>query len=334
MRPALAFAFVGLLVSCQTPVAPVVTSPPPAATSPARPLTSTPAPTLTGWGEREPLPTPRSEVAAVAFANATIYVVGGFGGGRVVERYVVLSRAWDRQPDMPVALDHPMAAAVVGGSRQGIFVMGGNADGRSSARVFRLGIGAPAWQEVAPMPFPRAAGAAVAIGRTIYVVGGAVDGRTLSNSLYLYDVEADKWSVGPDIPTPRDHLAAVALGSVVCAVGGRRLDMSRNLGALECYDPSTNAWRRHADMPTPRGGLGAAAVGNKIVAVGGEQPSGTFKEVEVYDAATNSWSRGQELPHPRHGLGVVAIDRVIYAIAGGPTPGGSQTGIVEYWNLP
>lgn len=110
--------------------------------------------------------------------------------------------------------------------------------------------------------------------------------------------------------------------------------MSRNVAALECYDPATNTWDKRAEMPTARGGLGAAAVGNKIVAVGGERPEGTFKDVEVYDATSNTWSRGQDLPHPRHGLGVVAIGRVIYAIAGGPTPGGSQTGIVEYWTLP
>lgn len=281
------------------------------------------------------MPTARSEVAVAAFASASIYVIGGFGGFRTVERYVVLRREWDRQPDLPIPVDHAMAVAVIGGAKQGIFSIGGYSEGGTTSRVFRLGLGAPSWEEMAPMPAPRAAGAAVAIGRMIYVVGGTREPTALHNSIYIYDVEANKWSLGADIPTPRDHLAAVALGSVVCAVGGRTVSMTRNLAALECYDPATNRWDKRANMPTARGGLGAAAVGNKIVAVGGEKTGGTFREVEIFDAATNTWSRGQDLVHPRHGLGVVATDRVIYAIAGATSAGGgTETGIVEYWNLP
>lgn len=267
------------------------------------------------------------------FAN-TILVIGGFGGPRIVERYIPISRAWKSEPDLPIGVDHPMAAAVLGGARFGVYVFGGYSDGRATARSFYLAPSGDKWEEIAPMPAPRAAGAAVAIGRKIYIVGGAASGNTLHNSVYAYDLETNTWSIGADIPTPRDHLAAVALFDRVCAVGGRTLSMSRNIAALECYDPATNTWDKRANMPTPRGGIGAAAVGNKIVVAGGERPEGTFKEVEVYDATTNTWSRGQDLPRPRHGLGVVAIGRVIYAIAGGPTPGGSQTGIVEYWNLP
>jgi non-specific serine/threonine protein kinase len=301
-----------------------------------RPTTPSPTPTLTGWGElRARLPTPRSEVAAVNYANV-IFVIGGFGGPKVVERYAPAAGTWIRDPDLPIGVDHAMAAGVLGGRRPGIFVIGGYENGVATDRLFYYLPVAQGgkWEELAPMPQPRAAGAAVAIGRKIYVVGGARDARTLHNSIYIYDVETDRWSVGPDMPTPRDHLAAAAVGSVVCAVGGRTLSMSRNLGALECYDPALDRWRKYSDMPTPRGGLGAAAVGNKLVVVGGERPEGTFKEVEIFDFTTGAWSRGQDLPHPRHGLGVVAIDRVIYAIAGGPTPGGSQTGIVEFWNLP
>jgi hypothetical protein len=339
MRAMTAVALVGLLVSCQTTTAPPVPTPSVATTgSPTvRPATPTPQPTLTGWGElRPPLPTPRSELAAVNYANV-IFTFGGFGGPKVVERYPPAAGGWIRDPDLPIDVDHPMAAGVLGGRRPGVFVMGGYVNGVATDRLFYYLPVAQGgkWEELAPMPFPRAAGAAVAIGRTIYVIGGALNATTLSNSLYIYDVETDKWSVGPDIPTPRDHLAAVAVGSVVCAVGGRTLSMSRNLGALECYDPALRQWRKYADMPTPRGGLGAAAVGNKLVAVGGERPEGTFREVEIFDFATGAWSRGQDLVYPRHGLGVVAVDRVIYAIGGATRPGGgSETGIVEYWNLP
>jgi len=342
MRVAAVIASVGLLVSCQaatpspTPVG-ASPSPAPSASQTERAATAPPKPTLTGWGEVRPaMPTARSELAAVNYAKV-LFVIGGSGGPKVVERFPPAVGAWLRDPDLPIAVDHPMAAGVLGGRRPGVFVMGGYVNGVATDRLFyyRPVAEGGKWEELAPMPFPRAAGGAVAIGRRIYVVGGAVNATTLSNSLYVYDVETDKWSVGPDIPTPRDHLAVAAVGSVVCAVGGRRLSMSRNLGALECYDPGTNQWRKYSDMPTPRGGLGAAAVGNKLVAVGGERPEGTFREVEIFDFASGAWTRGQDLVHPRHGLGVVAVDRVIYAIGGATRPGGgSETGTVEYWNLP
>lgn len=337
MRVIATLTFVGLLVSCQAtntavPSAPASGASEIASTRPGSP-TIPPTPTLTGWGELSPLPTPRSEVAATLFAN-TIFVIGGIGGPRVVERYIAISEAWKREPDLPIGLDHAMAAAIQGGGGFGIYVFGGNAEGVPSARSFYLASGAAKWEEIAPMPAPRAAGAAVAIGRRIYVVGGSLAATALHNSTYAFDLDTKQWQILADIPTPRDHLAAVALGDRVCAVGGRVLSLSRNLPALECFDPATNKWDKRASMPTPRGGIGAAAVGDRIVVVGGERPEGTFKEVEVYDSKTNSWSRGQDLPHPRHGLGVVAIGRVVYAIGGGPTPGSSQTAVVEFWNLP
>ena len=347
MRSVARLAIATLLVACQGTVpatstpAPSAAASPPAASSTAAPTASAlarsptpqPTPTLTGWGELEPLPTPRSEVAATVFAN-TIFVIGGIGGPQVVERYIPISRAWKREPDLPVGVDHAMAASVPAGSQFGVYVFGGNSQGNATNRAFYLAPGADRWEEIAPMPAARAAGAAVAIGRKIYIVGGAASGTILHNSVYAYDVETNVWAIGADIPTPRDHLAAVPLFDRVCAVGGRVLDMSKNVSALECFDPVANRWDKRANMPTPRGGVGAAAVGEKIVVVGGERPEGTFAEVEVWDSRSNTWSRGQILARPRHGLGVVAIGRVIYAIGGGPTPGGSQTGVVEYWNLP
>jgi hypothetical protein len=333
MRTLSVLAFVGLLVACQTatelPASLATASPPQAVRIP------TPHPTLTGWGELRPaMPTARSEVASVVFAG-TVFVIGGLGAGTAVERYVPISAAWRREPDLPIAVDHAMAAAVPAGEGFGIYVFGGAVNGQASSRSFHLPAGADSWQEIARMPAPRMAGAAVTIGRRIYVVGGAASASALHKSIYAYDIDRKEWRIGPDMPTARDHLAAVAVRGKVCAVGGRMLSMSRNLGAVECFDPATDKWEAHAEMPTPRGGLGAAAIGDKIVAVGGERPEGTFADVEVLDLATGTWSRGQNLVHPRHGLGVVAIDRVIYAIGGGTRPGGgSETGIVEYWNLP
>jgi len=289
------------------------------------------------WRRIADIPTPRSEVAAAVYQQDKVYVIGGFGGADRVERYDAATGRWDRLADLPHGVDHAMSAAVFGiqtSGDEGVYVFGGYA-GAATARSFRLDVTTGRWSEIAPMPSPRAAGAAVAINTRLYIVGGA-DGSRLISPTYVYDVTTRDWRTLAPIPTPRDHLAAVELNGRVCAVGGRRLSLAANLGSLECYLPETDRWEQLADAPTPRGGVGAAAWDGRIYLVGGEQSTGTFKEVEIYDERTGSWSRGPDLPTPRHGLGVAAVGGTsgvprgsILVLAGGPTPGGSQTAVCE-----
>jgi N-acetylneuraminic acid mutarotase len=279
------------------------------------------------WQRLADIPTPRSEVGAAAIDN-TVVVIGGFGGSSVVERYDPSARSWRREPDLPVAVDHPMAAAIAAGPRAGVYVTGGYSNGPPIARTFYLARNATAWREVAPMPEPRGAAAIVAIGERLYVVGGA-NALGLAVTTLEYDAAADRWSSKAVIPTRRDHLAAAVLDGRACAVGGRELSAARNLPAFECYDPQRDAWERMPAAPTARGGVGAAVVGTRLLFIGGERPEGTFKEVEIFDSATRAWTKGPDLPTPRHGIGVVAVGDTVYVMSGGPTPGGSQTPVCE-----
>lgn len=299
--------------------------------SPSPVVSSAPAgSSALAWRRIPDIPTGRSEVAATVFRNE-VYVVGGFGGARVVE--IFDGQRWRRGPDLPLGVDHPMAAAVdeASGAGAGVYVLGGNA-GAPTARSFRLAPGAMAWNEIAAMPGPRSQAAAVAQGRFIYVVGG-YDGQRLVAPTYAYESDADRWRQVAPIPTTRDHLAAASLAGRVCAIGGRKLSLTTNVATLECYDPGGDRWEKAPDAPTARGGVGAAAVGNRLVFVGGEQPSGTYKEVEIFDGETGRWSRLPDLPNPRHGIGVVAVGRTVYVMTGGPTPGGSQTPVSEAIDL-
>jgi N-acetylneuraminic acid mutarotase len=282
------------------------------------------------WRRIADIPTPRSEVAATVFRGG-IFIIGGFGGGRVVERYDASLDRWSRLVDLPIDVDHAMAASIDEGQGSGVYVFGGNAPS-PTARAFRLGPGDDSWREIARMPGPRSQAAAVALAGSIYVFGG-YDGQRLVAPTYAYDIARDAWREVAVIPTPRDHLAGAALLARACAVGGRRLSLTTNLPSLECYDPARDVWEKLPDAPTPRGGVGAAAVGDRLVFVGGEQTSGTYREVEIYDARTQRWSRVTDLPTPRHGTGVVAIASTVYVMSGGPTPGGSQTPVCEALTL-
>jgi N-acetylneuraminic acid mutarotase len=270
------------------------------------------------WRRIPDIPTGRSEVAATAFRDQ-VYVIGGFGGARVVE--IFDGQRWRRGPEVDDAA----------GSGAGVYVFGGNA-GAPTARSFRLAPDATAWREIAAMPGPRSQAAAVARGSSVYIVGG-YDGQRLVAPTYAYDANADTWRQAAPIPTTRDHLAAAMLAGRICAIGGRKLSLTSNLATFECYDPGADRWEAMPDAPTARGGVGADVVGSRLVFVGGEQPSGTYREVEMFDSATRSWSRLPDLPNPRHGIGVVAVGRTVYVMTGGPTPGGSQTPVSEAIDL-
>jgi non-specific serine/threonine protein kinase len=274
------------------------------------------------------IPTPRSEVGAVA-SRGGIYVVGGFGGPDVVERYDPVAARWERITTLPLGVDHAMVAETVSRS---LFVMGGNVNNRPTDRAFRYDFILDRWTELPRMPGPRSQGAAVARGGDVYVVGGWDGGRLVAPTYILH--EGGTWTMGAPIPTPRDHLAAAELDAKVCAVGGRRLSLDQNLATLECYSTPDDRWEKLPDAPTARGGVGAAVVGRRLFFIGGERPSGTFKEVEIYDAATRTWSRGPDLPTPRHGIGVAAVGSTVYVLSGGPTPGGSQTPVCEALTVP
>jgi N-acetylneuraminic acid mutarotase len=287
------------------------------ASEPAGPA---PAPTRAGdpaWRRLAPAPSERTEVAAAAVGDR-IYVLGGYAPDgatlATVEVYDTGADAWSAGPDLPVAVNHAMAATLDGI----LHVAGGNDGGGPSRQVARLD--GAAWRTLAPLPEARSAGGLVALDGRLYLAGGVAPGGLAAATL-VYDPQADRWSEAPGLPTRREHLGAAAAGGRVYVVGGRVRGLGSNLAAAEAFDPAAGRWTALAPMPTARGGLAAAATaGGRVVAVGGEAEA-TFPEAEAFDTGSGRWRSLPPLPTPRHGLGVVAVGEVVYVLAGGPQPG-------------
>jgi non-specific serine/threonine protein kinase len=307
--------------------------------------------TAAQWTAGPDAPSARTEVTA-AVSGTSIVVTGGMqaDGGSVtsVEIFDTATRRWSAGPPLPLAVNHAMSATVDGA----VYVLGGYlSDGTPSAAAFRLdglsgpaGVSAPGgaagsagsagasaagpagprWRSVADLPSARAAGAAAAIGRRIYVAAGIGPGRdVLADSTLVYDTATDSWSAAPGPPTRREHLGGAGSGGLLYTVGGRTAK-GGNLATVESYDPAAGTWTRRPDLPTARGGLAAAASCNgMVIAVGGEGRR-TFPQVEIFTpgaGAAGSWSALPPLPDPRHGLGVVMAGQVLYTLSGGPEPG-------------
>ncbi|HET7517662.1 MAG TPA: kelch repeat-containing protein, partial [Actinomycetes bacterium] len=225
-------------------VAGCTSGPPPA---PERaPLT--PAPTAGGepaWRTLAPVPTERTEVAAAAVGER-IWVLGGYGPDgatlATAEVYDTTTDTWARGPDLPVAVNHAMAATLDGV----LYIAGGNDGDGPSTQVARLE--GDTWRPLAGLPQGRSAGGLVALDRRLYLVGGVVEGGLAANT-QVYDPAADRWSPAPGLPTPREPLGAAAAGGKVYVVGGRVGGIGRNLAAAEAFDPASGRWAPLAELP-------------------------------------------------------------------------------------
>jgi N-acetylneuraminic acid mutarotase len=148
------------------------------------------------WRRLAPVPTERTEVAAAAVGRR-IWVLGGYGPDgatlATVEVYDTATDTWARGPDLPVAVNHAMAATLDGT----LYVAGGNDGRRPSTQLARLD--GDRWQTLAPLPQGRSAGGLVALDGRLYLVGGVVEGG-LAADTQVYDPAADRWQALPRLP--------------------------------------------------------------------------------------------------------------------------------------
>jgi hypothetical protein len=302
---------------------------------PAGPPEPSPAPTVeaVAWETLESMPTPRSEVAA-ATDGRRIVVAGGFdaSGATVgtVEILDLTTGSWSAGPDLPIAVNHPMASAFDGT----VAVLGGYVGpGLRTPTDRAFVLREDGWDELPRMPEPRGAGGAAEVDDDLFVAGGVGLGG-LAREVFRLDLDTGAWSTIEGPPTAREHLGVAGHDGVLYVVGGRTGGIGSNLDAMEAFDVDTGQWRTLAPVPTARGGSAATATANGlVVSVGGEEQAGTFDEAEAFDAARERWFSLPPTPTARHGLGVVAVGTVVYTIAGGETPGLSVSGTVETIDL-
>ena len=214
------------------------------------------------WTAKRPSLLARTEVAA-ARVGRFVYVMGGFErrSGRstaAVERYDLRRDRWRRVRSMPVALNHPAAAAY----RGDVYVLGGYT-GRGDLRgevasLYRYDPARDRWSRLPDAPTRRAALAVGVVGSKLYAAGGANSSDGALRRLEIYDFAARRWTRGPDMGFAREHLAGAVAGGAFYVLAGRAAGRG-NFKVAERYLPAERRWERLPDMEKPRGGIGAAS---------------------------------------------------------------------------
>lgn len=278
---------------------------------------------VASWQSGPAVPLPRSEVAGAAWRGYVVIAGGFLADGRSstrVDAYNPRTQQWTRLPDLPVAVNHAMAAA--GGGR--LYVLGGYGAPRSA-----LVLDGTRWRRLPSMPFARGAAGAAVIDNTIYVAGG-VTSTGIAQAMLAYDIRRKRWRTLPG-PVPREHLGVTSLRGRLYVIAGRV--SGQRFSIVQRWTPRTRRWERLAPVPEPRGGTGAGVAAGQIVSAGDESGAGTSAAVYAYAPSTNRWRRLPDMPTARHGLAVVGIGSTIHVIAGGPQPGLSVSPANESLNL-
>jgi hypothetical protein len=158
------------------------------------------------------------------------------------------------------------------------------------------------------LPAHRAAGAAVSVGRRVYLIGGVVHSmhgpdpvnqsiRTTRSVLYLDTTKFPlRWRTAPGLRVPREHFNAAFVNARIWVFQGRN-ETSTHLRAVESWAPGQRRWRREQPAPVGASANILAAVGRCVYSFGGEfiasNVSGTLTASQVFDVRRRSWSRLQ-----------------------------------------
>jgi large repetitive protein len=289
------------------------------------------------WRRQRNSPDPSPEVGAVTIGRY-VYLVGGqlrAGTEKILLRYDPHTDRYRREPDAPVAIDHPVVASHDGE----VILASGYIDGAvSTPRMWAYSPRSREWRELPAMRTSRGAAAGAVVGDKLYVAGGV---NQFGNEyqpysfLEIYDFKTGEWHDGPDMPTARHHFGVAVVDGKLYFAGGRQ-PRDESLNAFEMFDPRRDRWRRLAPMPYGAGAPGVAAIDGKIVVTGGANEvlkpndAGTiYRAAIAYDPRTREWARLPDMNHARHGhVSVTASDRV-YVFRGAPCPGYGEMSSVE-----
>jgi len=226
------------------------------------------------WTARPPVPEAVHHAAAVTI-DERLFVLGGYGGGRV--RWEPLGEmwewndargAWEARPPLPTPRG-ALAAAVLNGR---IHALGGSQ--RDPLNVHEVyDPAANAWRTANAMPTARDHLAAVAFRGRVWALGGRTSfvGTQYAN-VEIYDPAADAWRTGVPLPRGRGGLAATTLPDRIMVFGGEA--PFRIFEATEMYEPAGDRWIAMTPMPTPRHGIGAVPVGGRVYVPGGGREPG------------------------------------------------------------
>jgi N-acetylneuraminic acid mutarotase len=184
------------------------------------------------------------------------------------------------------------------------------------------------WEEHTSLPVDLGWMPAVELDGKMYIVGGATDGGTAVNDMYVYDPTTDSWdATKAGIDGARFAHSAEAVNGKIYVMGGVPAMSADALNDIQVYDPLTDEWTVEGNLPERRAGLATCVLDNKIYIAGGITafPNGNLPDgFYSYDPGSKSWTELSPLPSVRAMVSMEVVDGKIYLVGG--TGGGLANG--------
>ncbi|HET7541219.1 MAG TPA: kelch repeat-containing protein [Polyangiaceae bacterium] len=284
------------------------------------------------------LPAARQE-HAVAAAAGEVYVIGGYNPNVTdsVQAYDPSTEKWRDVKSFPVKMNHGNAGSI----NDKIYVAGYYINGTMSTATTDAYVYDPkadTWTKISSLPTgsERAASCVAVDASSMYVIGGANNGKSVNNAA-RYDPVANTWEQLPVLPERREHCSAGFIKGVLYVAGGRADGITGIEPKTWAFDPATKVWTEKASLDPPRGGLAGAVLADRLFVFGGEgnmnASSGVFPDIDVYDPATNQWRALPPMLVPRHGYGAALLNGRIYLAGGAVHQGAGGSDEVSVFSL-
>jgi DNA-binding CsgD family transcriptional regulator len=184
------------------------------------------------------------------------------------------------------------------------------------------------WQELAPMPVPRAGMAAAAYNGEIYAIAGEGP-EGVSEAVFRYSPGTDTWVQLADKPTPVSDVHGALIGEKIYVPGGLGTD-GRPTDVLEVYDPRQDVWTAGARLPVAVSAYALADFEGQLYLFGGWDGARMLDTVFVYDPQADAWEARTPMALARRDHGAVALDDRI-VVLGGRNQAGALKDAVSYY---
>ncbi|HKO38769.1 MAG TPA: kelch repeat-containing protein [Solirubrobacterales bacterium] len=300
---------------------------------------ASPKPVPGQWQFEPEAPKAQIESGGAAIGE-TIYVAGGARPGNLhtLLAFDTRSRRWSEPTKLPVGLNHAMVAAH-GGK---LYVAGGFLEGNEETDLFfSYDPATKEWSKLPPMKLARGGGAAVTIGKNLYVIGGGPNPYGVEEPkppiprLEVFDFRKQTWSVAAAPPVGVHHTGAAVVDGKIYLTGGRFGD-EVSTAAFSSYDPARDRWTRLPDLPQGKiSSLSTVTADGRVVVIGGDDEEGwedgggfVSPMAWAYDPRTREWTRLPDLHVERHAFTAATVGDRIYAITGTICPGLKPNGPV------
>lgn len=175
------------------------------------------------------------------------------------------------------------------------------------------------WSPIAPLPDNRKLLSLVAVGDSLYALGGqsSAVSTEIENNNWVYNPDLNQWESRAPLPGARAGGAAVGVAGEVYLVGGFN-EFAIPQTPVFIYNPTSNSWRLGAGIITPRNRLAAGVIGTRIYVAGGRSndPGTEFDRLEIYDITADSWSSGPAMPIDRAGVAGAVLGGKFHVLGG------------------